>query len=337
MSLTTINHGGFMKQNKKLFLFCKMVFAIACVSFLGVACQKVDETEILRSHIDEMLQDMTPVKTVTDVKMIIDDPNEAAKYTIVSARAPEHYAKGHVPGAINIPYKTIADDASLAQIDPLKPAIVYCYTGHTGQLADTILYLLGYESYNMKYGMMGWTDDPEVLGQQVFDCNPPNYETETTPNDLPADNELPVIETGAEEATAIVQARAQAYLGAVTSPVKTVTDVKMIIDDPTEAAKYTIVSVRSPEHYAKGHVPGAINIPYKDIAKLENLKKLPADKPIITYCYTGHTGQVACTVLNLLGYEAYNMKYGMMGWTDDSEILGQQVFDCNPPNYPVEK
>jgi rhodanese-related sulfurtransferase len=327
-----------MKQSRKIQLSWIMVLMIACMSFVTVSCQKkVDEFEALRSHIDEVLQTLTPTKTVTDVKQIIDDPTEAAKYTIVSARSAEHYAKGHVPGAINIPYKTIADDASLAQIDPEKPVIVYCYTGHTGQLSDVILSVLGYESYNMKYGMMGWTDDPEVLNTTPFDCNPPNYDTETTANDLPADNELPVLETGETEEIAIAKAQAQAYLASGLAPTKTVTDVKQIIDDPTEAAKYTIVSVRSAADYAKGHVPGAINIPWKEIAKEENLAKLPKDKPIITYCYTGHTGQVACTVLNLLGYEAYNMKYGMMGWTNIPEVLNTTPFDCNPPNYDTEK
>jgi rhodanese-related sulfurtransferase len=325
-----------MGRKNRLPLYSTII--IVLLALIAGGCQKApDEFEVLRSHADEVLQTLTPTKSATDVKQIIDDPAEAAKYTIISARAAADYAKGHVPGAINIPYKTIADDASLAQIDPEKPVIVYCYTGHTGQLSDVILSLLGYTSYNMKYGMMGWTDDPEVLAQNVFDCNPPNYDTETTAHDLPADNELPVLETGETEAKAIAKAQAQAYLASGKAPTKSVTDVKQIIDDPAEAAKYTIVSVRAAADYAKGHVPGAINIPWKDIAKEENLKKLPKDKPIIVYCYTGHTGQVACTVLNLLGYEAYNMKYGMMGWTDDAEVLAQNVFDCNPPNYPVEK
>ncbi len=199
-----------------------------------------------------------------------------------------------------------------------------------------VLSMLGYNATNMKYGMMGWTDDPDILNTTPFDCNPPNYATEDTPNDLPADNELPILDTGETEAELIAQAQAQAYYASGLAPTKTVTDVKMIIDDPAEAAKYTIVSVRSAADYAKGHVPGAINIPWKEIAKEDNLKKIPPDKPIITYCYTGNTGQVACTILNLLGYEAYNMKYGMMGWTDDPGILNTTPFDCNPPNYPVE-
>jgi len=255
-------------------------------------------------------------------------------------RSAEHYAKGHVPGAINIPYLTIADDASLAKLDSSKSIITYCYTGHTGQLSDTILCMLGYTSYNMKYGMMGWTNDPEVLNTTPFDCNPPNYDTETTVNDPSSDdNELPVLETGETEAIAIAKAQAQAYLADLSAKTKgatkTVTDVKQIIDDSTEAAKYIIVSVRSAEHYAKGHVPGAINIPLKELAKEENLKKLSKDKTIITYCYTGHTGQVACTVLNLLGYNAVNMKYGMMGWTNVPEVLNTTPFNCEPPNYPV--
>jgi len=45
---------------------------------------------------------------------------------------------------------------------------------------------------------------------------------------------------------------------------------------------------------------------------------------------------MATTVLNLLGYEAVNMKYGMMGWTADGDILGIPAFDCNPPDYDTE-
>jgi len=295
----------------------------------------VDEFEALRVLIDAVLEDLKPVISVTDVKMIVDDPAEAANYNIVSVRSPDDYAVGHVPGAINIPWKTIADDASLAQLDADKQ-IAYCYTGHTGQVADTILAVLGYDTLNMKFGMMGWTDDPDVLATTPFDCAPPNYDTEDTPNDLPADNELPVIATGEMDVVAIAKAQAQAYLGSGLGPVISVTDVKMIIDDPGQADDYIIVSVRSADDYAVGHVPGAINIPWRTIAEVDNLEKLDPDKTIIVYCYTGHTGQVACTVLNLLGYEAKNMKFGMMGWTDDPDVLATTPFDCAPPNYDTE-
>ena len=159
-----------------------IILLTLCLAFFTFGCDpnaQNEEFETLRSHLDTILEDMSPVKAATDVKMIIDDPTESAKYTIVSVRSNEHYLKGHVPGAINIPWRTIAKEESLKMIPTDKPVIVYCYTGHTGQVASTVLNLLGYEAYNMKYGMMGWTDDPEVLNQSVFDCEPPNYDVET--------------------------------------------------------------------------------------------------------------------------------------------------------------
>jgi len=321
-----------MKRARKLF---GMIVLAVCLSFMTSSCMVVDEFEVLRGLIDGVLENLSPVKSVTDVKMIIDNPAEAANYNIVSVRSADVYAIGHVPGAINIPWKTIADDASLAQLDVAKQ-ITYCYTGHTGQVADTILAVLGYDTYNMKFGMMGWTDDPDVLGTTPFDCEPPNYDTEDTANDLPADNDLPILSTGEIDPTAIAKAQAQAYLGSGLAPTISVTDVKMIVDDPDQADDYIIVSVRAADVYAIGHVPGAINISWKTIAEENNLKKLNKDKTIITYCYTGHTGQLACTVLNLLGYEARNMKFGMMGWTDDPDVLGTTPFDCDPPNYDTE-
>ncbi|MGZ5385027.1 MAG: rhodanese-like domain-containing protein, partial [Acidimicrobiia bacterium] len=56
------------------------------------------------------------------------------------------------------------------------------------------------------------------------------------------------------------------------------------------------------------------------------LAMLPIDRPIMVYCYTGHTGQVAATALKLLGYDAINMKFGMMGWSDDPAVVGTTPF-----------
>ena len=42
---------------------------------------------------------------------------------------------------------------------------------------------------------------------------------------------------------------------------------------------------------------------------------IPADKPVIVYCYTGQTASQTVAVLRMLGYEAYNMSQGMInGW-----------------------
>jgi len=225
----------------------------------------------------------------------------------------------------------ITDEDSLTTVLPSTRIVTYCSTGHIGQVAATILGMLGCDVDNMLFGMMGWTDDADVLGAAVFDCNPPQYPMETTENRLPPNQEPPTVNTGGTTADAIIRAQAAAFLPEWV-PTISAAEVKAIIDDPTQAASHVVLSVRSPEDYAAGHIPGAINIPWKALADEGNLEMLPADARIITYCYTGHTSQITATQLKLLGYDVVNIEYGMAGWND--EFLGSVApFNCQPPNY----
>jgi len=98
-----------------------------------------------------------------------------------------------------------------------------------------------------------------------------------------------------------------------------------------------LLDVSPTDRFPQTRIEGAINIPWKSIASVENLAKLPADRVIATYCYTGHTGMVAATILGMLGYQAGNIKYGMMGWTKDDAVLAQKRFDPNTqPDYRLE-
>jgi len=47
-------------------------------------------------------------------------------------------------------------------------------------------------------------------------------------------------------------------------------------------AELVIVDVRSKEDFDKGHIPGAVSIPWKEIET--RYTELPRDKEIITYC-----------------------------------------------------
>ncbi len=77
-----------------------------------------------------------------------------------------------------------------------------------------------------------------------------------------------------------------------------------------------IVDVRMPKEkkYDQGHLPGAIYMGFKEIAKAENLAKLPKDKDIIVHCDTGHEQNKALSALRMLGYNAFDMKWGYMAW-----------------------
>jgi rhodanese-related sulfurtransferase len=257
---------------------------------------------------------------------------------IVSVRSAEHYALGHIPGAINIPWKQIADPESLAQLPTDRQIVVYCYTGHTGQVATTVLRVLGYDAINLKFGMMGWSLNDEVVVATRFgpDTDQRDYPVETTANEATETYDYPVLDTGADDATEIVRVAAATAL-ADWSPTISADALFDNLNDGDTTNDPFIVSVRSADHYALGHIAGAINIPWNQIAKPENLAKLPTDRQIVTYCYTGHTGQVAATVLRILGYDAVNLKYGMMGWTMDDEVLATSRYDpATSPDYPVE-
>ena len=82
-----------------------------------------------------------------------------------------------------------------------------------------------------------------------------------------------------------------------------------------------IISLRSAEDYAKGHVPGAVNVSVKELFTAENLATIPSDQQVVVVCYTGQTAGQATAALNMLGYDAYALLFGMSSWTSDPDVF----------------
>lgn len=94
------------------------------------------------------------------------------------------------------------------------------------------------------------------------------------------------------------------------------------------------------KQYKEGHIPGAIHVPYNEVFKPENLKKLPKDKKIIVVCHMGATEALTIVPLRLLGYDAYGLLLGMAGWQKDYSATEYVKGLINAPNtkrYPLEK
>ena len=66
-----------------------------------------------------------------------------------------------------------------------------------------------------------------------------------------------------------------------------------------------IIDVRNPGEYARGFVPGAINIPLPEL-EMRMAEILQLKKPIITYCQSGMRSGNAVSILKSKGLEAYN-------------------------------
>lgn len=89
-------------------------------------------------------------------------------------------------------------------------------------------------------------------------------------------------------------------------------DVQKMIDAKQD---FFGVDIRAAADYAKGHLPGFINIPFAEVGK--NLDKFPKEKLIIVQCYTGQTASQTVGVLRMLGYNAKNLHFGFQGVTDN--------------------
>ncbi len=293
----------------------------------------VDEYQVLADYLAGRLADWAPTISADALYENLTDGDTSNDPLIISVRAPDIYAVGHIQGAVNIPWREIANPDNLAKLPMDRQIVVYCYTGHTGQVAATLLMSFGYDVTNLKFGMMGWSDDPDVVGTTPFTAAP-GYPTETEAHELTGSYDPPVLDTGESEGAAIAIARAQQFLADWSPTISAEALYENLTDGDTSNDPF-IISVRAPDIYAVGHIQGAVDIPWKSIADTSLLAGIPSDQPIVDYCYTGHTGQVGAVILKLLGYDVQNMKFGMMGWSDDLDVLATAPFS-KALGYPTE-
>ena len=85
---------------------------------------------------------------------------------------------------------------------------------------------------------------------------------------------------------------------------------------------FVLIDARSPAAYARGHVPGAINIPHGKIIG-SRMAQWPGDTLFITYCAGPHCNGAARAAVRLakLGYPVKLMAGGITGWLDEGFAL----------------
>ncbi|HSN67053.1 MAG TPA: rhodanese-like domain-containing protein, partial [Fusibacter sp.] len=212
-----------------------------------------------------------------DLKTMVD-AKDASIY-LYSVRKAEDFNKGHIEGAVNNPFgKAMASD--FANLPKDKTIVVYCYTGQTAGQVTAALRLMGYDAVSLNGGMgtpanvpMGWVNNGFPVVSEV-----------TTKLDELYTNMPEHIFKIAEKEF-----------------------VEMVVAE----TPMTILDIRTAEDYAKGHVKGAVNVPWGP-AIAENLVNIPTDKPVFLYCYTGQTAGQVKAALRLMGYDAVSLN-GVMG------------------------
>jgi NADPH-dependent 2,4-dienoyl-CoA reductase/sulfur reductase-like enzyme/rhodanese-related sulfurtransferase len=84
-------------------------------------------------------------------------------------------------------------------------------------------------------------------------------------------------------------------------------DVEAVLAVPATESPY-LADVRTPEEYADGHIPGAVNLPVDDLRL--RLSELPRDRRIAVYCKVGQRGYLATRILRQAGFDAANVGGG---------------------------
>lgn len=100
------------------------------------------------------------------------------------------------------------------------------------------------------------------------------------------------------------------------------TDCWDVHESLSKGADFVLLDVRSPAMFAKGHVPGAINLPHGKIVA-SKLQDFAPDTVFVTYCAGPHCNGATRGAIRLaqLGRPVKVMTGGITGWIDEGFSL----------------
>ena len=212
---------------------------------------------------------------------------------VIDVREPSELEEnGHVPGAVNIPVKTLADNPASLPADLDTPIVVYCKSGTRSTYAWTILNLLGYTNVrNMTAGFDGWLK--AELG--VEDGLAPAEEISTA---IIADEKL---------YAAVKDFANNAPEGWAT--IKNVDVNEMMIN----AEEFVFVDARRADEYEAGYIDPAVNIPLEEI--MSRMGEIDPNAKVVVYCKSGIRSLIYTIALRMNGYSnVLSMSGGYLGW-----------------------
>ena len=77
-----------------------------------------------------------------------------------------------------------------------------------------------------------------------------------------------------------------------------------------EWPKFMVIDARDPAQFAKGHIPGAINMDWREV--LAKRSTIPKNKPVLIYCNTGSLSAQAGFALRVAGWDNVKILQGGM-------------------------
>jgi len=199
----------------------------------------------------------------------------AAGAVLIDVRETSEYEAGHIPGAVNVPLRTLTQN--LDKIPSDMPVFVYCASGHRAGMALSSLRSLGYDNAKaFSPGWKGWSGAGEEVSMEAVAGE--SYE-------------VPVFDEATFEAV-------DGFVSTIPEGWLSIGDAEKL--DEAIAAGAVVVDVREPSEYADGAIPNALSIPIRTIG--DNLSEIPMDAPVVVYCASGFRAALSTAALQIMGY-----------------------------------
>ncbi len=303
---------------------------IFALFFVATSCSKdtdepvvVNESMVLAQYLestssplqkDFVNTDMPTIMPASEVKTL----NETGQVYIMDIRSAADFATGHIANAHNVAFADILTHIKGITLANYTKVAIVCYTGQTAAYAASLLRIMGYDKvYSMKWGMCSWNSAfAGKWNTAITNGNAYASQFVTTATEKGAKGVMPTLTTGKTTGQEILEARLAVLLTEGFTPASI--SNQAVFADLT--ANY-ILNYWPANHYALGHIPGAMQYTPKEAIKYAvDLTTLPTGKPVIVYCYTGQTSAFLAAYLRLLGYNAKSLLYGVNGMSYDMMV-----------------
>ena len=275
-------------------LFSVLLTLVLVVGIAGTTLAVSDEVEeAVNGYFANLPEDNGMIAQDTFIEKV----KSGEDLFILDIRQPDVYNKGHIKGAVNLPWGPDAIPENLDKLPADETIYVYCYTAQTANQTVALLNFAGFEAKSVRFGWnLGIT---KVDGYEAAVETKTNELEGTTPYEIDSEIESAIVDY--YKGLADVN-------GTMYKNYKVSEDIlNMLIDADQDIA---ILSIRQRSAFSEGHIPGAINIPWGK-GMQEYFGQLPEDKKMVVYCYTGQTAGQAVAGLRMLGYDAVSLNGGM--------------------------
>lgn len=146
-------------------------------------------------------------------------------------------------------------------------------------------------------------------------------ETTVAETTLPPVPEFDVVLAGAE------------FLGGIPEGFLSVGDLEVFKEAIDTGGAY-LIDVREVSEYEAGHIPGAVNIPIRELTS--NLGAIPLDGPVFVYCASGYRAAMSTSALHMLGYtnvKAYGPSF--KAWEAAGEAISTDASEMETFLEPI--